>query len=222
MRYSAILCGNRKAGKTMADDERELSEAEQRRTEAFLRKCEEMEAQGYERTDLIIDMKRANLLLTFISIPFAALSIYLFFLVNGRVFGGLRPIQLILLMLVLTAVHELIHGITWSLYCENGFKDIEFGFILKTFTPYCTCATPLPKAYYVIGALAPLFVLGVVPYIAGLFMGSLTVFFLGIVMILGAGGDIMLVGKLLAFRSGKDEEEIYDHPTEAGSVVFSR
>ena len=43
-------------------------------------------------------------------------------------------------------------------------------------------------------------------------------------MILSAGGDIMIVMKVLAYKSQSSSEEIliYDHPTQAGSVVFER
>ena len=200
-----------------------LTKAEQRRMDRFTEVCREMEEKGYKRNDLIIDLKKANLVITLVSIPFTVLSIYLFWAVNRTMAPGtLRMIPFLLLLVALTVVHELIHGLAWSLYCENGWKDIEFGFIVKTMNPYCTCAAPLLKAYYIIGALAPLFVLGVIPYIAGLFMGNLLVFSLGAVMILGAGGDIMLVSKLLAFRCEEEEEVVYDHPTEAGSVMFTR
>ena len=205
------------------EKERVLTKAEQKRMDRFAEVCREMEQKGYMRNDLIIDLKKANVIITLVSIPFIAVSLFLFWKINRGFGNGLmKTVPFIIALLVLTVVHELIHGLAWSRFCENGWKDIEFGFIVKTMNPYCTCASPLPKAYYIIGALAPLFILGVIPYIAGLFAGSSLVFFLGAVMILGAGGDIMLVRKLLAFRSGKDEEVVYDHPTEAGSVVFTR
>ena len=203
--------------------ERVLTKAEQKRTDRFNEICTRMEAEGYERHDLIIDLKKANLIITLIGLPFAAASIFLFWKINGKISDGRIPlIPTLLVMLVLTVVHELVHGATWSLYCENGWKDIDFGLIVRTMNPYCTCASPLPKSHYVVGALAPLFLVGIVPYIAGLFMANVFVFFQGIVMVLGAGGDIMLVNKLLKFRSEKEEEVVYDHPTEAGSVVFTR
>ena len=93
---------------------------------------------------------------------------------------------------------------------------------MKSLTPYCTCASPLPKWSYIMGAMTPLFVLGVVPYMIGLFSGNLYVLFMAVVMILGAGGDIMLVIRLLRFRSESSEVLVYDHPTEAGSVVFEK
>lgn len=209
----------------MADDnkERVLTKAEQRRYDRFLVTCSEMEKKGYTRKDLVIDLNKANLYIGLVSIPFIALSIYLFWKINRSLLGrSMNGILYVVLLLVLTVIHELIHGLSWSLFCGNGWKDIEFGFIVKTMNPYCTCATPLPRDQYIIGALAPLFILGIVPYIAGLFAGSFPVFFMGAVMILGAGGDIMLVSKLLAFRPDGDAEEviIYDHPTEAGSVAF--
>ena len=42
------------------------------------------------------------------------------------------------------------------------------------------------------------------------------------VMILGAAGDILIVIELLRYRSNAAEKLIYDHPTQAGCVVFER
>lgn len=184
-----------------------------------------LEEEGYRKTDLTIGITAASLLTILAGIPLLILSVILFHRING--FSGFslgtgKTAGFLIIMLVLTVIHELIHGAAWSLFCENGWKDIEFGFILKSLTPYCTCASPLPRWSYVTGALAPLFMLGVVPYIIGLFSANLYVFFMAIVMILGAGGDIMLVIKLLGFRSDSGEVLVYDHPTEAGSVVFEK
>jgi hypothetical protein len=43
-------------------------------------------------------------------------------------------------------------------------------------------------------------------------------------MILSAGGDIMIVMKVLAHKRevGSSEVLVYDHPTQAGSVVFEK
>ena len=207
------------------EKDRELTPAEEKRMQRFTEISERLEKEGYRRTDLTISIVAANVILTLIGIPFLVLSMLLFFHVNGSAdlaFGAGRTLMFVILMLILTVIHELIHGIAWSLYSENGWKDIDFGFIVKLLTPYCTCAAPLPRWSYVIGALAPLFVLGIVPYIIGLYMGSIYVFLMAIVMILGAGGDIMLVIKLLRFRTEGSDVLIYDHPTEAGSVVFDR
>ena len=207
------------------EQERKLTPAEEKRKIRFDEISAELEEQGYRKTQLTIGLVSANLILVLIGIPFLILSMFLFFHINGTVdlsFGAVKTLSLIAVMIVLTVIHELIHGAAWSLFCENGWKDIDFGFIVQYLTPYCTCATPLPRWSYVIGALAPLVILGVVPYIIGLFSCSAYVLFLGIIMILAAGGDIMLTIKLLKFKAEGSEVLVYDHPTEAGSVVFDR
>ena len=74
------------------------------------------------------------------------------------------------------------------------------------------------------GALMPCVVLGILPTAIGILLGSHLLFWTGIVMILTAGGDIMIVMKVLAYKSQNGAEEIliYDHPTQAGSVIFER
>ncbi len=209
----------------MGKEERTLTAAEERRLKKFDKKCAELEEQGYTKNVLTIDLKKANTIISLVAIPVFLLSMILYWAING--IDGFRTgtagfLVSMVVMLILIVVHELLHGLGWSLYCENGWKDIEFGFIVKTMNPYCTCATPLEKPFYIIGALLPLIVLGIVPYIAGLFMADIRVFLLGTIMILSAGGDIMLVWKLLKFRTDASEVLVYDHPTEAGSVVFTK
>lgn len=70
----------------------------------------------------------------------------------------------------------------------------------------------------------PCIVLGILPTVIGILMGSHLLFWIGIVMILSAGGDIMIVWKVLAFKKQDESNEllIYDHPTQAGSVIFEK
>ena len=207
------------------EKDRKLTPAEEKRMKRFSEISEKLEAEGYRKTELTISITVASLITILAGIPLLILSIMLFHRINGIwgfSLGTGNTASFLILMLVLTVVHELLHGAAWSLFCENGWKDIEFGFIVKSLTPYCTCASPLPKWSYIMGAMTPLFVLGVVPYMIGLFSGNLYVLFMAVVMILGAGGDIMLVIRLLRFRSESSEVLVYDHPTEAGSVVFEK
>lgn len=62
--------------------------------------------------------------------------------------------------LMLTVVHELIHGITWGIFAEKHFQSINFGVIWKMLTLYCHCSVPLKKWQYVLGAAMPTLVLG--------------------------------------------------------------
>ena len=128
----------------------------------------------------------------------------------------------LIVFIALIFVHEGLHGVTWALFAENGFKDIEFGFMKELLTPYCTCAAPLKKGQYILGALMPLIALGLIPTAIGILAGSLLWLFIGLVMILSAGGDILIVLKLLRWRSEAAETRYVDHPTLAGLVAFER
>lgn len=210
-----------------SEKNRKLSAKEQRRLNVFEETCERLSQEGYKKTDLTISIVKANLFVFLLAIPVVAIGVLLFAWKN--------PISLLMpspqgsllffvLFFVLVVVHELIHGLTWSLYAEHHFKDIEFGFMKEYLTPYCTCTTPLLKSHYIMGALMPCIVLGILPTVIGILLGSHLLFWIGIVMILAAGGDIMIVIKVLAYKSQSGSEEIlvYDHPTQAGSVIFEK
>lgn len=176
---------------------------------------------------LTVGIVKANLFVLLLAIPVVAIGVLLFAWMNPV--GNLRPspvesIVFVVLFLALVVLHELIHGLTWSLFSEHRFKDIEFGFMKEYLTPYCTCLVPLSKGHYILGALMPCVVLGFIPLALGIVLGSSLLFWTGIVMTLSAGGDILIVVKLLAYKrqEGTKEFLIYDHPTQAGSVIFER
>lgn len=208
-----------------AEQSRKLSDAEKRRLVRAEQISEELVSQGYRKTDLTIGIVRANLLTFVIGIPVVAVAFALFMLVNGTdgfVIGALGNPLLLVAMLVLVVVHELIHGLTWSRFTPNGMADIEFGFMKEYLTPYCTCKAPLPKTGYIIGSLAPGVLLGVVPTIVSIAMGSVSLLFLGVIMTLSGGGDALIVALLLRHKSTGAEQLIFDHPTQAGCIVFER
>ena len=206
---------------------RKLSAKEQRRLNVFEETCERLSQEGYKKTDLTIGIVKANLFVLLLAIPVIAIGVLLFAWRNP--ISLLMPtsqgsLLFIVLFVVLIVVHELIHGLTWSMFSEHHFKDIEFGFMKELLTPYCTCTTPLPKKHYILGALMPCIVLGIIPTTIGILIGSSFLFWIGIVMILSAGGDIMIVWKVMKFKKQDESKEIfiYDHPTQAGSVIFEK
>ena len=206
---------------------RKLSAKEQKRLSAFEETCESFIQQGYRKNDLTIGIVKANLFVLLLAIPVVAIGVLLFVWRNPISLLTPTPqgsLLFIVAFLVLIVAHELIHGLTWSMYAEHHFKDIEFGFMKEYLTPYCTCTTPLLKRHYIMGALMPCIVLGILPTAFGILLGSHLLFWIGIVMILSAGGDIMIVWKVLAFKKQDESKEIliYDHPTQAGSVIFEK
>ena len=207
---------------------RTLTEAEQKRLAAFEAQAESLKEQGYRRADLTVSIVKANVFAIILLFPVMALGMWLFWLRNGTLAGGFGVksfgglLLFVLVMAVLVVLHELIHGLSWSLFTPHRFGDIEFGFMKQYLTPYCTCLTPLTKGQYIFGALMPLVLLGILPMAAGILMGSMPVLFMGIIMTVSAAGDIMIVWCLLTYRSQAETVVYMDHPTQAGGVIFEK
>lgn len=203
--------------------ERHLSSAEKKRLERFEKTILKMEQSGYTRHELTIDIGKANVFAVLLLIPLFVIGYGLNYLVNHTV-GFLHVNWLIFLVafLVLIVVHELIHGTCWSLFTPHHLKDIEFGVMKPSMNPYCTCLEPLKKGPYIFGTVMPLILLGIIPMITGIAINNSNVLILGIMMADAAAGDIMIIWKLLRYRSDAGEIIYMDHPTEAGGVVFER
>ena len=205
------------------EKEKKLTEAEQKRAERFARISEEMTQQGYTRHDLTIGIGKANLFAVLLLIPLAVIGYGLYFLVHRSLdFSSSHFLLMLVAFLVLIVVHELIHGVCWSIFTPHHFKDVEFGVMRSSLTPYCTCLVPLGKKQYIFGAVMPLLVLGILPMITAIIIGNPDLLFLGILMADGGAGDIMIIRRVLGYRSGAKEIVYMDHPTEAGGVVFDR
>ncbi|MCR5458464.1 MAG: DUF3267 domain-containing protein [Acetatifactor sp.] len=205
---------------------RKLTKAEQRRLEAFRKQEEEMLQNGYEKKDLTTSALKANTL----GCLYGAILALIVFLI-GYAFGarleddGKNPwnMLLIVLFLILVVVHELIHGITWGLFAKGGFKkNIEFGFIVQYMTPYCTCKAALKKWAYVIGSLMPCIVLGIGICVLAFFLHHGPTFFLGALMIVSAGGDLLITQMILMHKTKAKEVLYMDHPTDIGLVTFEK
>ena len=213
----------KKEAKKETKKERVLSPAEKLRAERFGKLAEEMEQQGYVRHDLMIDLGKANRFALLLLIPLFIIGYGLYYLVYHRIdFFKSSLVIYIFVFVAAIVVHELIHGLCWSFFTPHHFGDIQFGFIKTSFTPYCTCLIPLKKGEYIFGSVMPLIILGILPMIIAIAIGNGALLFLGVVMADSAAGDIMVIQKVLGFKSNADEIVYMDHPTEAGCVVFEK
>jgi hypothetical protein len=113
-------------------------------------------------------------------------------------------------------VHELIHGFAWAWTGRKPLRVIRFGVSWKALAPHAQCTVPLPASAYRLGAAAPGLLLGVVPSLAGTLTGVGAVAAFGWLMVLGAGGDIVV---LWLIRSVEGHVLLQDHPTRAGCIV---
>ena len=201
---------------------RKLTPREQARREAFQALRERMRAQGYQEVDLMVDVVQANGMAVVVMLPFLVAAAVLFFALNpvGELHIPFSKMALWLLaFLMLMVLHEAIHGLTWGLMAPHGFKAIAFGVIWQMLTPYCTCTDGIKRWQYLLGGLMPTLILGF--GLAGLatVQGSLWLFPLAEVMILGGGGDFLIMFKMLRHPQ-KSGAVYYDHPYECGLVVF--
>ena len=205
---------------------RALSPAEVRRLARFEETAAQMEAEGFRRTDLTVGIVAANAAVFAAAIPLIVLCMWLYWLANDAIPGaalGLGGfVALLVALVVLTFVHECIHGATWAIFAPNHLKDVELGFMKEYLTPYCTCCAALERGPYIAGALMPLIVLGLIPLALGIAFGWPAVFWAGVLMTLAAGGDVMIVLRLLRYRTHAAEVVYMDHPTQAGLAVFER
>lgn len=211
----------------MAKNERKLTPAEQKRKEQFALVCEEMERQGYRKTDLTIGVVKANLLALIVMLPFAVLSgavvlSRVSFLSMAELMSPFDFLLFLLVMLLLTAVHEGIHALTCAMFAKDHWKSIRFGVIWKALTPYCTCLRPAKRGQYILGAAMPTLVLGIGLTAAAALTGVYWVFILALAMIFGGGGDFTIILKILLHRQCGKEAVYYDHPYECGVVVFEK
>lgn len=210
-----------------------LTEAEIKRQQAFDEKEKKLLEQGYERHDILISVVKANFVGILLTLPFIIAVVAGFIAWNGipDIPGLLKekPVMYFLGLfgafiacIPLAVVHEKIHGWFWSIGAENGSKDIEFGFMKETLTPYCTCRSPLSKPLYILGSMMPMTILGIVAGIVSVFSGSLVLLIISAIQIMGGAGDI-LISCMLLFRKTKGKDVVLlDHPTKIGLVAFER
>jgi len=190
--------------------------------------------EDFKKEKLTIDLLKANLYAIFAIIPILIIyGLPFYFLwrntfskialksfINEFSFGILGNfISILLVITVGTVLHELIHGITWAKYTENGFKSIRFGIMWRMLTPYCHCVEPLKVKHYILGAIMPTIILGFLPFVFSLVTGNLLWLFFGVFFTMGGVGDFLIINLL---RKEKKDDLVLDHPTEAGCYIFRK
>ena len=114
-------------------------------------------------------------------------------------------------------IHELIHGVSWTIFGKKPRGVITYGFQVKTLTPYAHCAEPMDVRAYRLGAAMPGLLLGVLPWLAAVVTGNGAVFIFGFVFTLAALGDAMILWLIRGVAPGS---LVLDHPSQAGCYVF--
>ena len=206
-------------------NEKELSMQERKRIEIFNKEKSNLIENGYIEHDLTINVVKANLLAFIVPLPIIAFLALIFFLTGNKLIFNSNEITFIIIIINLvlsTIIHESIHGLTFGIFATNHFKDIAFGIIWKTLTPYCNCLKPLKRYQYFLGILMPAIVLGIIPCILASIIGNSTLLVSGFFQLLCAGGDLSIIGLALLNVPKTKDAIYYDHPTECGVVLFDK
>jgi uncharacterized membrane protein len=120
----------------------------------------------------------------------------------------------------LVIIHELIHGLFYSIYAKNGFKSLKFGFIPKKQVAYCDCTEVLRIDHFRIGLIMPLILMGLIPTIIALLIGKFLLLLWGILFIAAASVDIL--GCLKLSKEKNDSWIIFRTPEMAGAIYRPR
>jgi hypothetical protein len=162
-----------------------------------------------------------GLIVLVVAVPFFGIPFYFVWAEKFAGFGAIYPLSAIYLLLFfpLVVIHELIHGMFFSLFSNNKFRSVKFGIMpaQKLFTPYCHCSEKLKIKHYRIALLMPLLITGIIPTIISLFFGNALLFFWGIIGIMAGSGDLLIFFKTI---KEKKNSWIFDHPTEAGYFIY--
>lgn len=133
--------------------------------------------------------------------------------------AGLHMLLILTIGIAGIIVHELIHGLTWSFFAKQGFRAMKFGVLWQMMTPYCHCKEPLKIKHYILGAIMPAIILGILPSIISVITGNLSMLIFGVFFTDAAAGDILIIYRI---RKESIEDYVLDHPSEVGCFIFRK
>ena len=190
------------------------------------------ELENYRKEKLTIDLVWANVFGVLILIPIGLLFGLPFYFIwkpqldikqyldsAGPLGAGLGFLLIFGILILGIVLHELIHGIIWAKFAKEGFKSIKFGVLWEMLTPYCHCKEALNVRQYIIGAIAPAIILGIIPAIIAIMTGNLGLLIFGMLFTMAAGGDFLIINLI---RKESSSDLVQDHPSEAGCFIYRK
>jgi hypothetical protein len=182
-----------------------------------------METINLNKKDLSISLAAANLYsIPLIIIPFFVFA-FPYYLIWGKedLIRGFNDftklITFIIAFVIGIILHELIHGLGWIYFGGQKWDKIQFGFKLKTLTPFAHCKEPVTARAYRYGTAAPGIILGIIPSLIGIITANSWLLWFGIIFTVAAGGDFLVLWLLRRIKSGVLVE---DHPSRAGCYIY--
>ena len=124
---------------------------------------------------------------------------------------------LIFWLIPIIVIHEGLHGLFWALSIKGNFRQIKFGFNKQMLAPYTHCKIPLSKKAYLMGGLAPIILMGIIPAIISFIFANSCYFCLSLVCIWTSSGDILSCYHLIKIPN---TFKIQDHPDKLGFILI--
>lgn len=189
------------------------------------------ELENYKKEKLTIDLKWANKFGILLLIPIGLIFGLPFYLIwkpqldikqyldSAPQEAGLGFLLIFGILIMGILLHELIHGITWAKFAKKGFKSIKFGVLWKMLTPYCHCMETLNVRQYIIGAITPAIIMGIIPTVIAIVIGNLGLLIFGMFFTMAAGGDFLIINLI---RKESSSDLVQDHPSEAGCFIYRK
>jgi hypothetical protein len=187
---------------------------------------------NYNKEKITIDIGWANVFAILLLIPTIAVSgVPYYFIWKGNLnfaqfMDHLTPLGAGLNILLILSIgiagiifHELIHGLTWSFFTKQGFNAMKFGVLWQMMTPYCHCKEPMKVKHYILGAIMPAIILGILPSVISIITGNLSMLIFGVFFTDAAAGDILIIFRI---RKESMEDYVLDHPSQAGCFIFRK
>jgi hypothetical protein len=183
---------------------------------------------GYLKEKRTVNVLLANIYSVLIFIFAAILLSIVYYLIwneddlfdkSRKSFKNLGFFSFLFMLIIGIILHELLHGIVFSIYAKKGYKSVKFGVLWKVLTPYCHCKEPLKVREFIIAALTPTVALGLVPSVISMFIGNIELLLFGILFFAAGAGDLMLVSSILR---EKESALIYDLPDEIGYDLYRK
>lgn len=131
------------------------------------------------------DMKKLNFLCIILFVPIIIYIIY-------YRYSNYLDLNFVILYIFWLFLHELFHGIGFSLNKQVDNKKIVYGASLENGILYCMCKQVISKKSIIVSLLFPFFFLGVFTFFLGIFINSPLLILLSLFNIDGCVGDLAM------------------------------
>jgi hypothetical protein len=175
------------------------------------------ELSNRREVDLSVPILQLPAWVWILSVVLLILPLALYALFHPLSWGEMFNFQTVIWLIALVVVHEGIHAIAWKVSSGLPWSKFSFGIDKKSLSPYCHADAPMDVRAYRIGGGAPLVLVGIVPFIYAILVGSSMWALLSAVMISAAVGDIYVLWSL---RNVPDGALCLDHPSQAGCIIY--